>query len=303
MAVDAARRRRRRHGDGGNAIIEFVFVAIIVMVPLVYLIAAVATVQRNQLAVTQAARDAGRAFATSDTRGQAPMPRVRAAVRLALHDQGLPDDAEVRFVAGRRAAARRARSRRSWPPGARVHRVRHPPGRAAGRPVGAGRAAASPRSGATSCTSTTSGTSTGEGRSADETGSTIPLILGFFLLAMLMVAGSIALGQAFVQQRDLQDVCDGAAAAAAASSADLDRGVSVAESGSLQFADAEPAVAAYLARDPDRRSVQVAARLSADHRRITLTCTRTTGLAFGRLFGRAHVRHTTTSSARAAVVG
>ena len=42
--------------DGGNAILEFVFVALIVMVPLVYLIAAVATVQRTELAVTQAAR-------------------------------------------------------------------------------------------------------------------------------------------------------------------------------------------------------------------------------------------------------
>lgn len=84
--------------DDGSAIIEFVFVAIIVMVPLIYLIAAVATVQRTRLAVTQAARNAGRAFATSDTAEQAAA-RVRAAVRLALADQGLPDDATVRFVA------------------------------------------------------------------------------------------------------------------------------------------------------------------------------------------------------------
>ncbi len=89
---------RARSDDGGSAIIEFVFVAVIVMVPLVYLIAAVATVQRNTLAVTQAARDAGRAFATSDSPGQA-RERVSAAVRLALADQGLPDDATVRFVA------------------------------------------------------------------------------------------------------------------------------------------------------------------------------------------------------------
>jgi Flp pilus assembly protein TadG len=87
-----------RDNDDGNALIEFVFVAVIVMVPLVYLIAAVATVQRNTLAVTEAARDAGRAFATSD---DAPSARGRAAaaVRLALTDQGLPDDATVRFVA------------------------------------------------------------------------------------------------------------------------------------------------------------------------------------------------------------
>jgi len=90
--------RRRVADERGNAIIEFVFVAVIVMVPLVYLIAAVATVQRNTLAVTDAARDAGRAFATSDDAGSAAA-RARVAVRLALGDQGLPDDAELRFVA------------------------------------------------------------------------------------------------------------------------------------------------------------------------------------------------------------
>jgi hypothetical protein len=84
--------------DSGNAIVEFVFVAVLVMVPLVYLIAAVATVQRSTLAVAQAARDAGRAFATSGSDAEA-RSRVDAAVRLALADQGLPDDAELRFVA------------------------------------------------------------------------------------------------------------------------------------------------------------------------------------------------------------
>jgi Flp pilus assembly protein TadG len=89
---------RLRGDDGGSAIVEFVFVAVVVMVPLVYLIAAVATVQRTTLAVTQAARDAGRAFATSNSDAEARL-RVDAAVRLALADQGLPDDAVVRFVA------------------------------------------------------------------------------------------------------------------------------------------------------------------------------------------------------------
>ena len=93
--------------DGGSAIIEFVFVAIVVMVPLMYLVAAVATVQRAQLAVSQAARDAGRAFATSDTAAQAG-PRVDAAVRLALSDQGLPNDASVRFIASGSSCGTRA---------------------------------------------------------------------------------------------------------------------------------------------------------------------------------------------------
>jgi Flp pilus assembly protein TadG len=84
--------------DAGNAIIEFVFVAVIVLLPLVYLIVAVSAVQNSRLAVTQAAREAGRAFATSDTTADAAV-RARAAVRIALDDEGLPDDATVRYVA------------------------------------------------------------------------------------------------------------------------------------------------------------------------------------------------------------
>lgn len=137
----------------------------------------------------------------------------------------------------------------------------------------------------------------------DDRGSTVPLILGFFLLALIVVAGSVALGQAFVQQRGLQDICDGAVAAAAASSADLDRERGIDAARSLQFADVSDVVDSYLSRDAERRSVQVRAELSADRRRITLTCRQTTSLAFGAFFGRGHVQHTATSSARAAVVG
>lgn len=90
--------RHHDEDDGGSAILEFVFVAVVVMVPLIYLIVAVATVQRSQLAVAQAAREAGRAFATADTADQA-MTRARAAVALALRDQDVADDVAVRFVA------------------------------------------------------------------------------------------------------------------------------------------------------------------------------------------------------------
>lgn len=137
----------------------------------------------------------------------------------------------------------------------------------------------------------------------DDRGSTIPLILGFFVIALIMVAGSVALGQAFVQQRGLQDICDGAVAAAAASSADLDRERGIGVATSLQFADVNDVVDRYLARDAERRSVHVHAVLSPDRRLITLTCRQTTSLAFGAFFGRGHVEHTATSSARAAVVG
>ncbi|WP_375496570.1 pilus assembly protein TadG-related protein [uncultured Jatrophihabitans sp.] len=140
-------------------------------------------------------------------------------------------------------------------------------------------------------------------REQRDDGSTIPLILGFFLIALIMVAASVSLGQAFVQQRDLQDVCDGAAAAAAASSADLDRESSVAGGSSLRFTNVGAGVEAYLRRDPSRTGVLVGVALSPDRERITLTCRQTRPLAFGKYFGRARVQHTTTSSARAAVVG
>jgi hypothetical protein len=137
----------------------------------------------------------------------------------------------------------------------------------------------------------------------DDRGSTIPLIMGFFLIALITVAGSIAVGTAFVQERELQDVCDGAAAAAAASAADLDRTAGLGASDSLRFADVTPAVERYLARDPDRSDVHIRAALSTDRQRIVLTCDETRPLAFGAFFGRAQVHHTATSSARAAVVG
>jgi len=84
--------------DDGNAIIEFVFVAILVLVPLVYLIVAVAVVQRSRLATTNAARDVGRAVATADRLAEAPA-RAQAALRIALANQGLrPPDVQLRFV-------------------------------------------------------------------------------------------------------------------------------------------------------------------------------------------------------------
>ena len=133
-------------------------------------------------------------------------------------------------------------------------------------------------------------------------GSTFPLILGFFLIALMVIAGSVAAGDAFVQQRGLQDVCDGAAVAAAASGVDLGRGGGLESEHALQFGDVRAAVTEYLVRDPSRRSVHVNARLSADAQTLTLTCEQTEKIAFGAMFGKSEgVHHTVTSSARAPV--
>ena len=91
-----AHRLRR---DDGNAVVEFVFVAVLVLVPLIYLVVAVARLQQSRLAVTSAARDAGRAIVNAGP-GVDPDAAARTAVRIALSGQHLaPADVEVRYVA------------------------------------------------------------------------------------------------------------------------------------------------------------------------------------------------------------
>jgi hypothetical protein len=134
----------------------------------------------------------------------------------------------------------------------------------------------------------------------DDRGSTLPLILGFFLIALIMVAGSVAAGDAFVQQRDLQDMCDGAVTAAAASGVDLGRGGALGGEQALQFGDVASAVSTYVERDPARASMHISARLSPDRRTLTLRCEQTEHIAFGAMFGKgAGVHHVVTSSAQA----
>ena len=74
--------------DEGSAIVEFVFLAILLMIPLVYVVLAALSVQRAAFASTTAAREAARAYATagSDTEGE---QRAEAAVALAMRDQGV----------------------------------------------------------------------------------------------------------------------------------------------------------------------------------------------------------------------
>ena len=91
-------RFRQRADDDGSATVEFVFAAVIMMVPLVYLIVAVATVQRAQLAVTNAARNSGRAFATAKT-VEDGLIRAQVAARIAFADAHYDGDPVVAFVA------------------------------------------------------------------------------------------------------------------------------------------------------------------------------------------------------------
>ena len=83
--------RIRTSGDAGNALVEFTYLGVLLMVPLVYVLLTVFQVQRAAFAVTEAARQAGRAYATADTI-PVGLARAETAATLALQDQGL--DAE-----------------------------------------------------------------------------------------------------------------------------------------------------------------------------------------------------------------
>jgi Flp pilus assembly protein TadG len=87
---------RRRLGDGerGSALVEFVFIALVVFVPLIYIVAGFSAVQRGVFASTAAAREAGRAIATAPDPSAGEQRALRAA-QLAVQDQSV-DATDVR---------------------------------------------------------------------------------------------------------------------------------------------------------------------------------------------------------------
>jgi hypothetical protein len=84
-----------RRDESGTALIEVTWLAVLLMVPLVYVVLAVYDVQRHAFAATAAARAAGRAFvlAPDVAQGQA---HAREAAAVALGDQRVdPRDVQV----------------------------------------------------------------------------------------------------------------------------------------------------------------------------------------------------------------
>jgi hypothetical protein len=74
--------------ERGTAIVEFVWLAILLLVPLLYIVLAVFETQRASYAASAAARSASRAFVTSPDQATA-YARAEAAARLAFGDQGI----------------------------------------------------------------------------------------------------------------------------------------------------------------------------------------------------------------------
>jgi Flp pilus assembly protein TadG len=81
--------------DRGSASLEFITAGLVLLVPLVYLVLAMSSIQAGALAVEGAARQASRVFVQSADVGAARASAIRA-VEFALADHGVdPDSATI----------------------------------------------------------------------------------------------------------------------------------------------------------------------------------------------------------------
>lgn len=94
---------RSAKDDAGSAIVEFIVVMLLAVLPIAYLVIAIVRVQAASYAASQAVREAGRAFTQSDNITQARAD-ARTAAKIAFADQGfqLPDSAVTFACSGRR---------------------------------------------------------------------------------------------------------------------------------------------------------------------------------------------------------
>lgn len=90
MTTGAGPAAGRRRDDRGSALVEVTWLAILLLVPLVYVLLAVFDVQRGAFGVSAASRAAGRAFALAPSDGEG-LSRAHAAAAVALGDQGVDE--------------------------------------------------------------------------------------------------------------------------------------------------------------------------------------------------------------------
>jgi uncharacterized membrane protein len=113
-------------------------------------------------------------------------------------------------------------------------------------------------------------------------GSMIPMIILCFSVAGVIITGSIAAGGAFLAQRDLESVCDGAAIAGAQALDDVAYyGAGAPGVEAYPLGDVQGRVDDYVARDGG----SVTAGANTDGRSVSVTCRETAHVPFGRMFG------------------
>jgi hypothetical protein len=85
----------RSGGEHGSAVVEFVFLTVLLLIPLIYLVLTLARIQAGTFAVSAAAREAGRAYVTAEQARDAEV-RAQTAAGIAFEDQGFsPEEGSV----------------------------------------------------------------------------------------------------------------------------------------------------------------------------------------------------------------
>ena len=99
-------RRRALRDERGSAVVEFVVLGVLMLIPLVYLVMMLARVQAGSYAVSQAAREAGRAYVTAEAGDQAA-GRAGAAARIAFLDHSFEESGRLTIEIGRASCRER----------------------------------------------------------------------------------------------------------------------------------------------------------------------------------------------------
>lgn len=92
--VSRGRRTKVAAADEGRAILEFIFLGVLLLLPLTYLVLTAARIQAASFSASLAGREAGRAFVTAPDDGEA-FGRARAAAFLAFDDFSFDTGASV----------------------------------------------------------------------------------------------------------------------------------------------------------------------------------------------------------------
>ncbi len=90
--ITVSTHHRRR--ENGSAVVEFVFLSVVMLIPLVYLVLMLARLEAGTFATSLASREAARAFVTAPTQGSADA-RATAAADLVFEDFDITEGAVV----------------------------------------------------------------------------------------------------------------------------------------------------------------------------------------------------------------
>jgi hypothetical protein len=141
-----------------------------------------------------------------------------------------------------------------------------------------------------------------QGATDPDAGSTLPFVLVCWLVAGLMVFGAIAASDAFLEQQEVQSICDSAALAAAN---EADEAVVYTLGVGAELPLSRSAATAAVADQLADAGVQLDAwSAETDGTEVTVRCTRLVHIAFDWLFlGGQPLDRTAVASARAPTVG